>query len=252
MTVAEKLTTIAENEQKVFDAGYSKGIGESYEQGFADGEKSEHDRFWGAYQETGSRLDYQSAFAGIGWNEETFKPKHGIKPNNTNQMFMEFNGNFDLAEHLENLGVELDTSSSYNANYMFYKTKFTRIGNIDLRSATYSQYLFQRSELIKKIDMVILKDDGTTQVTMWFEKCNALEEIRLAGVIGLNGFDIHWSTKLSEASGLSIINALSTTTTGLSVTLPIAWKERFIEKHGLADFEVYTILARANWTFNWL
>lgn len=48
-TIAEKLTMIAENEQKVFDAGYAKGKAEggdsgSYEQGYADG-KAEQEAY---------------------------------------------------------------------------------------------------------------------------------------------------------------------------------------------------------------
>lgn len=36
MTIAEKLTKIAENEQKVYDAGYAKGYEEGYAKGVED------------------------------------------------------------------------------------------------------------------------------------------------------------------------------------------------------------------------
>ena len=49
MSIADKIVTIAENEQKVYDAGYSKGKSETdgggYDEGFSDGVKSEYDRF---------------------------------------------------------------------------------------------------------------------------------------------------------------------------------------------------------------
>ena len=55
-----------------------------------------------------------------------------------------------------------------------------------------------------------------------FGYCNKLEEVRIEGTIGQNGLDLRWSTKLSRASIESIINALSDTTSGLSITLSLA------------------------------
>ena len=62
MSIAEKLTQIAENEQKVFDAGM----------------KSEYDRFWDVFQDHGNRRNYTMGLAGPGWTDETFKPKYPI------------------------------------------------------------------------------------------------------------------------------------------------------------------------------
>lgn len=70
MTFAEKLTTIAENEQKVYDAGYQKGVSEGGGGGY--------DAFWDTYQENGNRSNYAYAFYGKGWTGETYKPKYPI------------------------------------------------------------------------------------------------------------------------------------------------------------------------------
>ena len=43
--------------------------------------------------------------------------------------------------------------------------------------------------------------------------------MNVEGVIGQNGFDVHWSTNLKTASIVSIVEALSDSTSGLSVTL---------------------------------
>lgn len=74
MSIANKLATIAENEQKVFDAG----------------KKAEYDAFWDAYQDNGNPLDYTYAFAGGRWRENSFHPKYdlvAIKGNSANSMF---------------------------------------------------------------------------------------------------------------------------------------------------------------------
>jgi hypothetical protein len=61
MTISEKLTAIAENEQKVYDAG----------------KKTEYDRFWDAFQENGKRRQYPYAFS-FGWNDSNFNPKYPL------------------------------------------------------------------------------------------------------------------------------------------------------------------------------
>ena len=118
MSIAEKLQTIAENEQRVYDAGASKGynngkadgITEGYDQGHTEGynegygkgsydgraegfqqgeaqgraegieegKQAEYDRFWDGYQGNGNATYYNHRFAGQGWNRETFRPKYNI------------------------------------------------------------------------------------------------------------------------------------------------------------------------------
>ena len=62
MSIAEKLTTIAENEQKVYEAG----------------KKSQYDEFWDTYQTNGQRTNYTYAFSGLGWTDNLYKPKYPI------------------------------------------------------------------------------------------------------------------------------------------------------------------------------
>ena len=62
MSIAEKLQTIAENEQRVYDAG----------------RQAEYDGFWDAYQENGNRYHWNNAFGNKGWNEKTYNPKYPI------------------------------------------------------------------------------------------------------------------------------------------------------------------------------
>ena len=61
MSISDKLVTIAENEQKVFDAG----------------KKAEYDAFWDAYQTNGNRRHYNHAFYDY-WDDITYNPKYPI------------------------------------------------------------------------------------------------------------------------------------------------------------------------------
>ncbi len=72
MSIAEKLTTVAENQEKVYDAGQT----------------AEYDRFWNAFQDNGNRTDYEKAFFHKFWNDTIYNPKYPIVASVTaSQMF---------------------------------------------------------------------------------------------------------------------------------------------------------------------
>lgn len=60
MSIAEKLTTVAENQQRVFDAG----------------KKAEYDAFWDVHQSNGQARNYSNRF--YSWDTENYKPKYPI------------------------------------------------------------------------------------------------------------------------------------------------------------------------------
>ena len=71
MSISDKLITISENQQKVYNAG----------------KKLQYDEFWDNFQDYGRRKKYKNAFlnaddidVNTGWNEKTFNPKYDIKP----------------------------------------------------------------------------------------------------------------------------------------------------------------------------
>ena len=66
-----------------------------------------------------------------------------------------------------------------------------------------------------------IKEDGSQTWTSCFTSCSKLADFTItSGAIGKNGFDIHWSTKLSKASILSILNACNKANAGVTITLP--------------------------------
>lgn len=195
-TIADKLAAIAENEQRVYDAG----------------KKAEYDAFWDAYQNYGKQTYYKYSFAGRGWTADTFKPKYDIKVSSATNMFQEFGDGekCDLVEILKNQGVVLDTSNCTNLGTGFYGTSFTHIPKIDMSCSNARKdslgYLFQQSKLLETIDEFILKDDGSQLLTSTFGSCQKLKNIKFGGVIGEN-LDMHWSP-LTVDSMKSVISCL--------------------------------------------
>ena len=79
MSIAEKLTAIAENEQRVFDAGKAK---RDYE-------------WWDYYQKMSNgveRYNYLYAFAGSGWRDDNYNPIRPIKPTQNSQLMFASSG----------------------------------------------------------------------------------------------------------------------------------------------------------------
>ena len=249
--IMKKLAQVNASEQKVYNAGYEKGKAEGgYEQGVADGKQAEYDAFWDAYQLNGSRISYQYAFGNISWNDTTFKPKYdlvlGAGYSGTN-MFANCTIT-DLTATLERQGVVLDTSQGGYLASMFQGAKCTRVPTLNLsQSHTYGNslnMLFYNST-VQTIDKLIITEK-TVFVNASFQGCANLENVTFEGVLGQNGLNLQWSTKLSKASIISVINALSTTTSGLSVTFSKTAKETAFT----ADEWAALIATKPNWTIN--
>lgn len=245
MSIAEQLVTIADNEQKVFDAG----------------KQAEYDAFWDSYQLDGLSRSHVGRFAGSGWNDITFKPKYDL--------IMAYNGMVrtfsyshieDLRGILEKQGVVLDTSAGGNMTNMCEQSWITRFPILDISKQNSGYAIFVACSRLKSIQKLKVKDDGTTPIgSNMFQGCTELEDIEeIEGVIGVNGFDVHWSTKLSKASHVNIINALSATTTGLTVTFS---KTAVNNAFGIdvddestwgEGTEFYTLRhSKDNWTFSY-
>ena len=200
MSIAEKLTTIAENEQKVYDAG----------------QKSEYDRFWDDFQQNGERTQYVAAFSAC-WTPETFKPKYPIRP--TNAYFMFFNNHGDgiciedFVEFCAENNVVLDFSQCTNAQYGIGCLKSSHFGVLDFSKCTSMSNLFylHNSALevynVQTIDKFV-SSEITTYSTSTFQHAVQLKNVVFEGVIATGVFDVSTCKKLTHDSLMSIINAL--------------------------------------------
>ena len=235
MNIMDKLTLIAQNEEQVYEAG----------------KKSQYNEFWDALQQNGNRKNYDGGFGG--WSESIFKPKYNIQPTSAIYMFRGFQGEIDMVEYLNECGVILDFSNCRNfSNFMLW-SKISRMGVIDTSSATSISFYY--AYLLNTVDLLILKDDGTQSVG--FQDCSKLKNITIEGVIGKT-LNMQWCP-LSKESIISVINALSTTTSKLTVTFK---KTAINDAFGIdiddettypEGSEFYNLRnSKSNWTFSYV
>ena len=261
MEVVPKLQskTATTGEIVTADAGYVGLESVDTNPAFEAGKKSEYDAFWDAYQNNGERINYNYAFFGDGWTDQSFKPKYDIQIGNAsngagngNKAFMDSRIS-DIGKTLKDRGVVLDTSRCNNLNQMFQNAKTKTLPAISAESANVLPLTFYVCSYLETIQMVIVTERNSFDRT--FFACGLLVNLITEGTIGQNGFNVSWSP-LNKASITSIINALSSTTTGLAVTLRLAAVNTAFETTaGAADgstSDEWTALiaTKPNWTIN--
>jgi hypothetical protein len=286
MSIADKLTTIAENQQKVYDSGfaageaqggkgaydegynigYNNGLSEGYDYGWSEGyddgydggEQAEYDRFWDAVHDSIRTYGYVNVFSGAAWTKDTWRPTKSLL--NIDYPYMMFRNSrieVDLPAYLDELGIEITFAPAQPMQYTFYGTRFTRLGVFDFRNCQYlTQCCYDNPNLVT-IDKVIC--DNKTKFDNCFGYCPVLENITFEGELATNGLNLQWSTKLSKASITSVINVLSDSTSGLTVTLSKAAVDRefgYYENGELllpgSEDEPWSILVatKPNWTIS--
>lgn len=257
MTISEKLTAMAENQQRVYDAGYAKGQAEAdTEAAYNEGVQAEYDRFWDAYQHNGNRTDYQHGFRGIGWSDENFYPKYDIAPQgNCTYLFCETLIT-DLKARLDECGVVLDTSKATSLSNLFYNSTITKVGTIDVGQCS-SLQMFNSSDTLPITSIEKLKlstADIHSYPNTTFAKLVLLEEIRIEGIIYKSIYFHH--SPLTKASIESVMAALSDTTTGTTASFKqTAVDTAFETAEGLADGSasdawLELVATKENWTIS--
>ena len=172
-----------------------------FDVGYNTGKQNEYDTFWDAFQENGNRRNYRNAFCF--WKPEYYKPKYPI------------------------IGTGM-------AMACFWESTLEAIGVLDFSEVTSLNTAFYRNLYLKTIEKLIISEKCTNFENS-FTSCNELENITIEGTISAN-INFRYSSKLSKASIKSIINALSTTAEGLSVTFSkTAVNKAFETSEGLAD-----------------
>lgn len=261
----ENNTPVEEYPDKIRDVSltnYNQGLEDGLLSGEADGRQAQYDEFWDEFQQNGKRKDYRFAF-GCGWNSKTFKPKYPIIPkdvyafqNTAHQMFSYIgqseNKYVDLFEY------PLDLTKVTQATETF-KNAFLENIYVDVTDIQTSK-LFDGSDMDRgshPFKNVTIKCSANTTFSnsFWyanFDKLFFTED----SVIAQSGIDLKWATSLksSKESFVNIINTLSNTTTGLSITFnQNAVNTAFETSEGAADgsaSDEWTnlVASRSNWT----
>lgn len=188
MSIAEKLTTIAENEQRVFEAG----------------EKSEYDAFWDGMQNYGNRTEYQSAFAR--WGNSTIEPKYPIKVSNAYELFRSCSNLTAIPDNLT-FDTTANNCSIYTAFY--YCSKLVRIDQeLKGRGATGVWNAFTGCTSLISVKKLTIDATCTNDLNNTFAQCTSLTDIEFAGTIAANYLNVQWSP-LTHDSLISLLNALA-------------------------------------------
>ena len=195
-----------------------QGLNEELEQtlyGTDTGGKSYYDILWDNLQSNGKRMHYVNAFSYTGWNDKNYNPKYPITP-----------------KHQEGIG----SMFVWNVDIVDTKVPITAHGKC--------QQAFYQCANLKRIPKLIF--DGATTINNMFYNCSNLEELYCEGTLDITGLNLKDSPKLNKASIESVISILSTTTTGLSITL----SQTAVNNAFTTDEWNALIGTRTNWTIS--
>lgn len=197
-------------------AGYNKG----HEEGFNHGMDAQKQEWWYKYQtnsDGSARTSYTGAFAGYGWNNDTFTPTQNITAVKAGMMFYLSRISGSLSEILGDKTI--DFSGCAGASQIFSNSQFTALPELNFQKATYMTEIFANCTSLVSVGLFTVNKN--TSLNNAFDKCTALENITFGGTIA-KSMNIHWSTKLSTASIKSLLGVLTETVTGVTITLPVA------------------------------
>ena len=247
MSIADKLVTIAENQQRVYNIAFEEGE----ETGFNEGYDAHWSAFWDKFQITNKgaeRTDYSYAFAsfnpGAGWNATNFKPKYDLNPTNAAYMFYLFSTGYvaSLITMLDSAGIGLDTSQCTNHSNMFAGSPVSEVPLIDLTNSTNAQNLFSGCLYLKKAE-IKLAENTLSNYNNMFHSCQDLEDLIIDGTAD-KSINLKSSSKLTNASVQSVIDSLKDLTGATSQTLTL----HAAVGAALTDEQIETVTNKKNWS----
>ena len=225
MSIADKLTTIAENMQALYDAGNILANTTSWGYMFYMGHRLEllpHLK----YDDTKGVTDMYYAFSNAFETADSVREIPKLNTSNVNDFsgcfyqcsylteFPDFdfsNGTkfyaaFQRSNRLSNV-PDLDLKSAINCSYMFANmTRLTSVGVLDTRNCENFSYLFYYCTALTEIKSINLSN--ATNTTSIFQKCSKLKNITFVGTIPMS-LDLSVSTAITYDSIMRAINALA-------------------------------------------
>lgn len=218
MSISEKLTKIAENEQKVYDAGMDEVIN--------------------AVTQSGARTHFDYGFLRWGLTDGILKQLPPLKPTSAKLMFGYTNGS---RASLKN--ADMDFSECKTLYQAFYYSGIEEIGVLDASNVIssngeglYQMFYANGNSAIKWIDKFIVAEE-TDRFYLTFQLVKNLEHCIFEGCIAKNGLALDTCTKLDRESLLSVIECLKDYSEDTSGT---AYSVKFgnINKPKLTDAEI--------------
>lgn len=170
MSIAEKLTTIAENEQKVYDAGYSKAS------------KDEWDKF----TDSNNRRFYDFAFARSGY--EYIRPPYKLISTSRPIQMFEYSTKLKTVEkdYFDLSGVATNNTAA-NTSSMYYTfrgcSSLEVLEDVGLPPNAY-YYTFINCKKLHTVE--VMRCTKAATYTSPFYGCESLTNIKFVGEIGNN------------------------------------------------------------------
>lgn len=256
MSISEKLKTIAQNEQNVYDTadgrGWTRGYTDGYNDGYIaaeteayqEGMEGERSRFWDVFQENGNRRNYQNAFQY--WPDENFKPKYDIVcGSDYAPAVFRYSQLTDVKSMLLAQDVTITVEGTGLTQFAMYATMLTHLPEVGNSSITTMANAFVECRKLQSIDRLVLSNTSACNCNSAFKECNALTDITFSENISPTGLDLQWSP-LTHDSLMSLINALADKT-GVSGTWSITLGEDNIAKLTAEELD---ILESKGWTYS--
>lgn len=228
MTTAEKLVKVAENREKLYEAG----------------KQAENDAFWDVIQQHGTRASYAYAFNN--WEAEYIRPKYKVVPasGNTNQTFSH---NAKLkkveAEYFDFSQLSIPTNSQNGHYYTFYNcVELEEIEDINLQGYWYTA-TFSNCYNLHTIRRLPFREDTVINADT-FNRCDALANVTIDGVIAAS---VNWQwCPFTKKSFESVFEHLSDTASGKTITF-----KKSAKQNAFTDAEWAALIGtKTNWTFS--
>lgn len=192
MSIAEKLTTIAANEQKVYDKGAEDAS----------------IKFWNGFTDNRTRLTYTKAFQYMNFSGMTIP--NGLVLSNEmvcQSMFINYNGT-TLPMGIDMSNVNLNATKTQMASYrMFQGNELLKyVHDMNLPAMDYYNFAFAYCFELETIEMI--RSNQASDFSNAFEECYKLKNITFDGVIGKD-INFHHSPLLTIESMKNIVSHLA-------------------------------------------
>lgn len=259
MTITEQIARAKTDLDRAYEAGKVEGMGQGsvdvahlndeLEQilyGTDTGGKSFYDEFWDGFTDNGARTDYSRAFNH--WGSEYIRPSRKIIATSGGSGALTFANNPNLkkveAKYFDFSQKPFGTDNERSWYYTFQNCpNLEEIEDIGLVPSFRYYGTFNDCPKLHTIAKMRVNED-TAYINPF---TSSIVNLTIEGIIGQNGFDTRGCKELSKASIISIINALSTATSGLTVTLSrTAVTSAFGSTNN--DEWLKLVATRSNWT----
>lgn len=183
-------------------------------------------KWWYDYTKNMPNNGAPNAFSYYHWTDSTFNPQNDMACSSANNMFASSrirNIRGILKRNKVNL-IFLDTLSNHTQFFsIFTNAHVMYLPYLKLPTTSTAYGWFTGCSKLIEVDGYECTENHAFETSSGanktFQGCTELVKIIFHGTVGKN-CDIHWSTKLSRESILSLLQVLKASVTGVTITLP--------------------------------